>query len=48
MPYEAVRRAADPDQVLAEFLHTTYEAAAEHGGWDRAGLEDNPTRWNDR
>lgn len=48
LPYEAVRRAPDPDQALTEFLHTTYEAAAEHGDWDRASLEDNPTRWNDR
>lgn len=48
LPYEAVRQAPDPDQALSEFLHTTYEAAAEHGGWDRGSLEDNPARWNDR
>lgn len=39
LPYEAVRRAADPDRVLLEFLQSTYEAAAETGHWDRASLE---------
>ncbi|UXY24054.1 DUF5996 family protein [Streptomyces cynarae] len=45
LPYEAVRAAADPDRVLAGFLHTTYKAAAERGGWDRAALEEDPNRW---
>lgn len=39
LPYEAVRRAPDPDQALMAFLESTYEAAAELGGWDRAALE---------
>src|SRR5215469_1505881 len=39
LPYETVRHAADPDALLLEFLTTTYAAAAETGGWDRAGLE---------
>lgn len=39
LPYEAVRTAPDPDARLLEFLHSTYEAAAELGGWDRARLE---------
>lgn len=39
LPYEAVRRAEDPDQELLEFLQSTYEAAAERGHWDRANLE---------
>jgi len=34
-----VRRAAAPDAMLLEFLQSTYEAAAELGRWDRAGLE---------
>ncbi|MEO9220734.1 MAG: DUF5996 family protein [Mycobacteriaceae bacterium] len=46
LPYEAVRTAPDPDQALLEFLHTTYDAAAERGGWDRTALEDDPTRWD--
>jgi hypothetical protein len=44
LPYEAVRTADDPDRVVARFLQTTYEAAAELGGWDRAALEADPNR----
>ncbi|HEX6629984.1 MAG TPA: DUF5996 family protein [Gemmatimonadaceae bacterium] len=39
LPYEAVRRARDPDRMLLDFCRSTYEAAAEQGGWDRAELE---------
>ncbi len=39
LPYEAVRRADSPDEMLLEFLRSTYEAAAETGKWDRAALE---------
>jgi hypothetical protein len=39
LPYEAVRRAAAPDDVLLAFLQSTYEAAANLAGWDRAALE---------
>ena len=39
LPYETVRTAADPDALLLEFLTTTYAAAADTGGWDRAALE---------
>lgn len=46
LPYEVVRTAADPDQALMGFLRSTYEAAAERGGWDRAMLEDDPRRWD--
>ncbi len=38
LPYEAVRTAPDPDGVLLEFLETTYDAAADLAGWDRAAL----------
>lgn len=48
LPYETVRRAADPDRALMEFLQSTYAAAADHGRWDRAELEDDPARWDDR
>jgi hypothetical protein len=44
LPYEAVRRAEEPDQMVLEFLQTTYAAAADLGGWDRARLEDDPYR----
>ena len=39
LPYETVRTAADPDALLLDFLSTTYAAAADSGGWDRAALE---------
>ena len=39
LPYEAVRRAADPAADLTAFLESTYDAAADLGGWDRASLE---------
>jgi hypothetical protein len=39
LPYDAVRTAGEPDALLLKFLSSTYEAAAETGGWDRAALE---------
>jgi hypothetical protein len=39
LPYDTVRAAAEPDVLLLDFLSTTYSAAAEAGGWDRAALE---------
>jgi len=39
LPYAAVRAAADPDSALLAFLHSTYAAAADLGGWDRNRLE---------
>lgn len=39
LPYDAVRRAADPDAMLLAFFQTTYEAAADGASWDRAALE---------
>jgi hypothetical protein len=42
LPYEAVRRSADPDGMVLDFLQGTYEAAATLGGWDRAALERPP------
>jgi hypothetical protein len=39
LPYDTVRAAANPDALLLDFLSTTYAAAAEAGGWDRATLD---------
>jgi hypothetical protein len=39
LPYDAVRTAQAPDDVLMAFLESTYEAAANLGGWDWAALE---------
>ena len=47
LPYEAVRRSADPEATLMAFLESTYEAAASLGEWDRSlecarGLKGKP------
>ena len=39
LPYDTVAQAGQPDALLLDFLSTTYVAAAETGGWDRAALE---------
>jgi hypothetical protein len=39
LPYDAVRNAKLPDEVLLSFLQTTYEAAATCARWDRHALE---------
>jgi len=39
LPYDAVRTAASPDEMLLEFLESTYEAAANRAAWDRESLE---------
>ena len=45
LPYAAVRRAASPEDSILEFVQSTYEAAAEHGQWDRASLDRPPGEW---
>jgi Family of unknown function (DUF5996) len=49
LPYDDVRTAAAPDDMLLDFLQSTYQAAADLGHWDRSSLEralvspgDNP------
>ena len=39
LPYDDVRRAADPEAALMGFLQSTYDAAASLGDWDRLSLE---------
>jgi Family of unknown function (DUF5996) len=39
LPYDAVRLAASPDESLLAFLQSTYDAAADLGGWNREALE---------
>jgi hypothetical protein len=39
LPYDAVARAGSPDDLLLEFLQSSYEAAASLAQWDRSGLE---------
>ncbi len=40
LPYEDVRTASSPDEVLLDFAQSTYEAAAKLGGWPIAALEE--------
>ena len=44
LPYDEVRRAARPDELLLDFLQSTYEAAADRAHWDRAALERTERR----
>jgi hypothetical protein len=37
--YETVREASSPDDELLDFAQSTYEAAANRGGWERQALE---------
>jgi hypothetical protein len=39
LPYEAVRRAEHPEDMVLAFAQSTYEAGARLAGWDRAALE---------
>ncbi|SMO85884.1 hypothetical protein SAMN06265218_1184 [Fodinibius sediminis] len=39
LPYQAVMNASNPDEILLDFLQTTYEATAVNGKWDREALE---------
>jgi hypothetical protein len=39
LPYDAVRTAGNPNEMLLGFLQSTYEAAADLARWDRATLE---------
>jgi len=39
LPYDAVRKAREPEKALMEFLQSTYDAAADLARWDRAALE---------
>jgi Family of unknown function (DUF5996) len=39
LPYERVRHAPDPDQLILEFYRSTYEIGVNLAGWDRAALE---------
>lgn len=50
LPYDVVRKGADPDAAALAFFHSVYEAGAELGQWDRASLEPTipPRRPPDR
>jgi hypothetical protein len=37
--YDDVRKAADPDRTLLDFMQSTYEAGADLAKWNRRELE---------
>jgi hypothetical protein len=39
LPYEAVRQADSPDDVIRAFIDSTYDRAADLGKWDRGALD---------
>jgi hypothetical protein len=39
LPYDAVRTASAPDDLLLQFLQSSYEACADRAHWDRPALE---------
>src|SRR5262249_10761978 len=39
LPYEEVKKARAPDQVIPDFFQSSYGVGATLGGWDRAALE---------
>ncbi len=39
LPYDAVREASKPDDVLLDFLQSSYDAAADLARWNRKALE---------
>ena len=45
LPYEAVRSASRPDEVVLDFYQSVYAAAADLARWDRAALDRPPAEW---
>ena len=41
LPYDVVRTAEKPDEVLLEFAQSTYDAASMLGKWDRDALQEH-------
>ena len=40
LPYDEVRGAKSPDEMILDFAQSTYDAASTLGKWDRAALEE--------
>jgi hypothetical protein len=40
LPYQDVRRAESPDDMILEFAQSAYDAASTMAKWDRAALEE--------
>ena len=40
LPYEAVRQAANPDEMILQFAESVYGRTCVLAHWDRASLEE--------
>ena len=45
LPYETVRSAPSPDEMVLEFYQSAYSAGADLARWDRAALDRPPREW---
>jgi Family of unknown function (DUF5996) len=45
LPYEAVRTAPSPDDLVLDFYQSTYAASANLARWDRGALDRPPSEW---
>ena len=45
LPYDAVRSASSPDEMVLDFNQSVYDAAADLARWDRAALDRPPAEW---
>ncbi|WP_425423206.1 DUF5996 family protein [Spirosoma spitsbergense] len=48
LPYDVVRKAVNPEQVLLSFLNTTDAVVAQTGHWSRTELECDLTSFETR
>ncbi len=39
LPYDAVRQADAPDEMILDFIESTYDRAADLALWDRSALD---------
>jgi hypothetical protein len=45
LPYEMVRSASSPDEMVLDFYQSAYSAGADLARWDRAALDRPPVEW---
>jgi hypothetical protein len=45
LPYEGVRTAVTPDEMILAFFQSTYDAAADLARWDRGALDRPESEW---
>ena len=45
LPYDMVRSASSPDEMVLDFYQSAYSAGADLARWDRAALDRPPVEW---